>query len=78
MREAARIDFTQVMGAVRGSLAANALPKGAGIAAVMETATNLIESSQATKALQLLEAQPKLRTDPALDGARGSRCLARR
>ncbi len=56
VREAARLDFTQVMGAVRGSLATGSIPKGAGLAAVMETATNLIESGQATKALQLLEA----------------------
>ena len=66
VREAARLDFTQVMGAVRGSLATGSIPKGAGLAAVMETATNLIESGQATKALQLLEAQPKIRTDPGI------------
>src|SRR5262249_26456448 len=53
-------------GAVRGSLAAAAVPKGAGIGAVMDSATSLIESSQAAKALQLLEGQPKIRTDPAL------------
>jgi hypothetical protein len=66
VREAAMLDLTQVMGAVRGSLGAGSVPKGAGIAAVMETATSLIESSQATKALQVLEAHPKIRTDPAL------------
>jgi hypothetical protein len=66
VREAARLDLTQVMGAVRGSLASGSLPKGAGIAAVMETATGLIEASQATKALQVLEAHPKIRSDPGL------------
>jgi hypothetical protein len=66
VRDAARLDLTQVMGAVRGSLALGSPAKGAGVAAVMESATNLIESSQAAKALQLLEAQPRIRDDPAL------------
>jgi hypothetical protein len=61
LREAAWPDLTQVMGAVRSSLA-----PGMGMAAVMETATGLIESSRAGKALQLLESQPQTRKNPAL------------
>jgi hypothetical protein len=61
IRDAAWPDLTQVMGAVRGSLA-----PGLGIATLMETATGLIESSQSGKALQLLESQPQTRKNFAL------------
>ena len=52
-----RPDLTQVIGAVRSSL---------GPGSVMDAATGLIESSQAAKALQLLEAQPQMRKNPGL------------
>ncbi len=61
VREAAWPDLAQVMGSVRSSLV-----PGAGLSSMIETATGLIESSQAGKALQLLESQPQMRKNPAL------------
>lgn len=73
VREATWLGMTEVMDAVRPALAIGKKPAGgANPAAFLSTAAGLIESSQPSKALEILEPQARNSTDPqvlALAGA---------
>jgi hypothetical protein len=66
-REAAWLDFTQIMGSIKATAARSSAPLNVGARGPVATqASALIESGQPAKALELLEAELSKRKDPGL------------